>query len=150
MSTANKLTYLNQTKTLLKEAINNLGGDIDNETTFREYAEELDTIYSTLPKVIGEGTEVTLTPTLKGKLGIVEKGNSTQEGTPTPTTPIPIKSVTGNNNVVVNSANWFSSEMGIGGINADGTDNNNATTTIRTKNYMQVLPNTQYIVFCSN
>ena len=42
----------------------------------------LDTIYTNLPKVTGtEGTEVTLTPTLKGKLNIQEKGNSTQEST---------------------------------------------------------------------
>ena len=78
-TTAEKLTYLDGTKQALKESINNLGGNIDNSTTFREYAEELDTIYSNLPKVTGENTEVTLTPTLEGKLGIVEKGNSTQE-----------------------------------------------------------------------
>ena len=78
---AEKSEYLTETKDKIKESINNLGGSITSETTFREYAEELDTIYSNLPKVTGENTEVTLTPTLKGKLGIVEKGNSTQEST---------------------------------------------------------------------
>lgn len=106
-TTAEKLTYLNETKQELKEAINNLGGSIDNSTTFREYVEELEDIYSNLPKVTSEGTSVTLTPTKKGKLSLVEKGNSIQEGTPTPSTPIPIKSVTGNNNVVVNNKNLF-------------------------------------------
>lgn len=106
-TTAEKLTYLNETKQELKEAINNLGGSIDNSTTFREYVEELEDIYSNLPKVTSEGTEVTLTPTKKGKLSLVEKGNSEQEGTPTPSTPIPIKSVTGNNNVVVQNKNLF-------------------------------------------
>lgn len=104
---AQKLTYLDDTKSLLKDKINALGGNIDNSTTFREYAEELDTIYSSLPKVTGEGTEVTLSPTLKGKLGIIPKGNSIQEGTPTPENPISISSVTGNNNVVVRGKNLF-------------------------------------------
>lgn len=76
-----KFTYLNETKKELKQSINNIGGSIDNETTFREYADELETIYNSMPKVTNEGTSVTLTPTKKGKLGIVEKGNSTQEST---------------------------------------------------------------------
>ena len=80
-TTQQKGAYLKDTKQYIAEGINNIGGDIDSETTFREYAEELDTIYSNLPKVTGEGTLVTLTPTNKGKLGIVEKGNSTQEST---------------------------------------------------------------------
>lgn len=78
---AEKSDYLIETKDKIKESINNLGGNIDNSTTFREYAEELDTIYSNLPKVTGENTEVTLTPTLKGKLSLSIKGNSTQETT---------------------------------------------------------------------
>lgn len=111
---AEKLTYLDGTKQALKEGINNLGGSITSETTFREYAQELDTIYSNLPKVSNEGTEVTLNPTLKGKLGIVEKGNSIQEGTPTPESPISIKNVTGNNNVVVtNSDNTESQTLSL-------------------------------------
>lgn len=65
---ATKLTYLNGTKQALKTSINNIGGDITSETTFRNYATELDTLYSNLPKVSGEGTSITLTPTLKGKL----------------------------------------------------------------------------------
>lgn len=76
-----KLTYLNGTKSSLKTAINNLGGDIDNNTTFRNYATQLDTIYNNLPKVSDTGTNVSLSPTLKGRLGIVPKGNTYQEST---------------------------------------------------------------------
>lgn len=76
-----KLTYLNTTKQNIKQAINNLGGDITNETTFRNYATELNTIYSKLPKVSDTGTNVSLNPTLKGRLGIVPKGNTYQEST---------------------------------------------------------------------
>lgn len=78
---ADKLTYLNGTKSSLKTAINNLGGSIDNNTTFRQYATELNTIYDNLPKVSDTGTNVSLNPTLKGRLGIVPKGNTYQEST---------------------------------------------------------------------
>ena len=78
---AEKLTYLNGTKSSLKTAINNLGGDIDNNTTFRNYANVLNDIYDNLPKVSDTGTNVSLNPTLKGRLGIVPKGNTYQEST---------------------------------------------------------------------
>lgn len=83
MSTANKLTYLNTTKQKLKQAINNIGGEITDETTFREYVQELQDIYDNLPKTsYAEGTEITLSNTLKGKLdfedGIVGYGDTKQ------------------------------------------------------------------------
>ena len=77
MSIENKLTYLDGTKQALKESINNIGGDITNETTFREYAQELDNIYDNLPKTTGEDTSLSLT-TLKGKMNIIPKGDTQQ------------------------------------------------------------------------
>lgn len=78
-----KSEYLTETKDKIKESINNIGGSITSETTFREYAQELDNIYDNLPKVSGEGTSITLSPTLKGKLdfedGIVGIGDTKQE-----------------------------------------------------------------------
>lgn len=69
MSTANKLTYLNDTKGLLKQKINNLGGDITDNTTFRQYADKLQTIYDNAPKTsYAEGSNITLSNCLKGKL----------------------------------------------------------------------------------
>lgn len=100
-----KLTYLNTTKQNIKQAINNLGGDITNETTFRQYANVLNDIYDNLPKVSDTGTNVSLSPTLKGRLGIVPKGNTLQDGEPTPETPVEIQSATGTQNVVVSGKN---------------------------------------------
>lgn len=102
---AEKLTYLNGTKSSLKTAINNLGGDITSSTTFRNYATELNDIYDNLPKVSDTGTNVSLSPTLKGRLGIVPKGNTLQDGTPTPSTPVEIQSATGTQKVVVSGKN---------------------------------------------
>ena len=66
---AEKGAYLNETKSQLKTAINNLGGSIDSETTFREYVEELEGVYDNYPKTsYGEGTSVILTGCTKGKL----------------------------------------------------------------------------------
>ena len=106
-TTSQKLEYLNDTKNSLKSAINNLGGAIDSNTTFRNYANVLNDIYSNLPKVSDTGTNVSLSPTLKGRLGIVPKGNTYQDGEPTPDTPVEIQSATGTQNVVVSGKNLF-------------------------------------------
>ena len=45
MSTADKLTYLNNTKSLLKDRLNSLGAEITSSTTFRNYLTWLDTFY---------------------------------------------------------------------------------------------------------
>jgi len=102
MSTANKLTYLNDTKQELKQKINNLGGEITDETTFRQYANQLQTIYDNAPKTdYEEGSNITLSNTLKGKLdyenNIVGYGQTSQEGTPTPDNPQDIEVVRGKN-----------------------------------------------------
>ena len=85
-TTSEKLTYLNNTKQLLKDKINNLGGSIDDNTTFRQYANQLQNVYDNLPKTeYQEGTEVNLGVTSKGKLdyenGVVVIGQSEQEST---------------------------------------------------------------------
>ena len=41
MSVANKLTYLNTTKSNLKDMINSTNAGIDNNTTFRNYVSKL-------------------------------------------------------------------------------------------------------------
>lgn len=97
-----KLTYLNETKQELKQAINNLGGSIDDQTTFRQYAEQLQNVYDNLPKTsYAEGSNITLSNTLKGKLDfendIVGYGQTSQEGTPTPDNPQEIEVVRGKN-----------------------------------------------------
>ena len=126
-TTAQKLTYLNGTKDKLKTAINNLGGSIDNNTTFRNYATELDTIYSNLPKVSGTGTSVTLSPTLKGRLGSVLNGNTIQYTT------------TGKN--LLNNTNGNYTNNGLTFTkNADGTITINGTSTAVT--YYNITPQT--------
>mgnify|MGYP003300742847 CR=1 FL=1 len=85
-TTSEKLTYLNVTKQKLKQAINNIGGEVTDETTFRNYVAELENAYDRLPKTeFEEGESVTLENTLKGKLdfqdGKVGFGQASQEST---------------------------------------------------------------------
>lgn len=85
-TTSEKLTYLNGTKQKLKQAINNIGGEVTDETTFRNYVAELENAYDRLPKTeFEEGESVTLENTLKGKLdfqdGKVGFGQASQEST---------------------------------------------------------------------
>ena len=87
-----KLTYLNDTKTKLKNVINYAGGNITNDT-FRSYPEKLynefvdfvtngtDSLYSSLPKVTGENTELTLNNTANAVLKLDFKGNTSQKNT---------------------------------------------------------------------
>ena len=50
----------------------------------------------------GEGTSLTLDGTLKGQFNELDlKGNTSQDGTPTPTSPIPVNVVSGDNEIEV-------------------------------------------------
>ena len=118
-TTAQKLTYLNDTKSLLKDSINSLGGEITSQTTFRQYATELDSIYASLPKVSGTGSNIQLTPTKKGRITSQINGDTLQDGTPTPDTPVEIQSVTGLQKINVCGKNLFDI--------ADGTYTNSSS-----------------------
>jgi len=79
---SDKSAYLNTTKTLLREKINDLGQDLDEEDTFRSYVEALEEVWNEYPKVTAtDVTEATLEGTKAGKMKLDIKGNSTQETT---------------------------------------------------------------------
>lgn len=125
-TTAEKLTYLNTTKGLIKDSINALGGNLTNESTFRSYAAALDSIYNVLPKTTGTGSTLSLTPTLQGKLVLDLKGNTKQT------------TETGNlfdkDNANILKVNLSNAN------NISGTSNSNRTL------YIPVIPNTTYVV----
>ena len=45
MATIDKLNYLNETKQLIKGALNDLGAEITDENTFRSYVDKINDIY---------------------------------------------------------------------------------------------------------
>lgn len=73
-----KLNYINETKSLIKDKLNNLGSEIDNETTFREYVEKIEDLYEEWPKINDEDTSISLNNSKKGKMNIQLKGNINQ------------------------------------------------------------------------
>lgn len=113
MSTANKLTYLNTTKQKIKDGINALGGELTNQSTFRSYANVLNDLYEVFPKVESEETtsSITLSPTQKAKMSLTLKGNIEQDGEPTPTTPVDIHIVSGDNEIKVEGKNLLNTTL---------------------------------------
>lgn len=88
-----------------------------------------------------ESASITQTETAPMKLSL--KGNTSQTGTPTPSTPIPVNVVSGDNEVVVCGKNIWDEqwEQGFIQFNKDASNwgqNVASTTQIRSKNYIQV------------
>lgn len=46
---ADKLMYLNETKELIKKALNDLGAEINDEDTFRSYVSKINELYNEYP-----------------------------------------------------------------------------------------------------
>jgi hypothetical protein len=141
---ATKLTYLNTTKQLLKENINSLGGNLTTEP-FRQYASVLEGIYERIPKVSGIGSSLSLSPTMVGKIKLNEiQGDTLQDGTPTPDTPIPIENVTGLQKVNVCGKNILSSAIEIGEFNPKTGEKRTGSGAYRSATPIPVTPNTTY------
>lgn len=122
MPTLNKLEYLDETKKEIKNALNtNFNSGITDEDTFRSYVGKINNIYTNWTKVTGEGTEITLNNTKKGKMALTPKGNTEQNGTPTPDSPKYIKVVTGKQEIKIQNKNLFN-------LTQNNTTYNNVTT----------------------
>ena len=48
-TTTEKLNYLNETKSQIKSALNDLGAEITNDTTFRDYVDKINEIAEEYP-----------------------------------------------------------------------------------------------------
>ena len=66
-----------------------------------------DTLYNNFPKVSGEGTSLTLNNTYQAPMRNNLKGNTSQTGTPTPTNPIDVNVVSGDNEIEICGKNLF-------------------------------------------
>ena len=73
-----KLNYINETKSLIKDKLNDLGSEIEDETTFRDYAEKIENLYEEWPKTSNEDITISLNNTKKGKMNLQLKGNINQ------------------------------------------------------------------------
>ena len=146
MSTSTKLEYLNETKQLIKKGINDIGGDITSQTTFRDYANVLNDIYEAFPKVTGSGTSITLNNTRKGKVSLeLSPVALTQDSTPTPSSPQDIHTISGDNTIKVENKNLFDEVIEQGTFDPTTGNNQNDNNRIRTS-YFSIKPNTTYTI----
>lgn len=105
MSIASRITSIEGHIEEDYNALERLGADLSNvDKNIENIASVVNDIYDKLPKVTGTGSDLSLTPTLKGGMQILPLGNAEQDGTPTPTNPIDVKVVTGDNQVVVSNS----------------------------------------------
>lgn len=82
-------------------------GEVTREE-LEEEVERLSMIYNAFPTTTGEGEEPSINGTAEvpfKEIGL--KGNTSQDGEPTPDTPIPVNVVTGDNEVKVEGKNLF-------------------------------------------
>ena len=70
----------------------------------------IDRIWNNWEKVTGSGTSISLSPTLKAPMKNELKGNTSQTGTPTPTSPIPVNVVSGDNTIKIEGKNLIQNE----------------------------------------
>lgn len=102
MPTLNKLEYLDETKQEIKGALNTkFNSGITDNDTFRSYVDKIKNIYTNWPRVTGENTELSLSPTKKGLMNLNLKGNTSQDAEPTPDSPQDIHTVSGENSVSI-------------------------------------------------
>ena len=73
-----KINYINETKSLIKDRLNDLGSEINNETTFREYNEKIKDLYEEWPKTSNENEIIKLNNTKNAKIDMILKGNTKQ------------------------------------------------------------------------
>lgn len=105
----------------------------------------LQTLVNQMPTVSGQGTDLLLQDVLNYRLiKFLPQGVSSQDGEPTPTTPVPVKSVTGENSVVLQNENLWDEQWESGAFNNSTGEKINNTVKIRSKNYIPVIPNQNY------
>ena len=118
----------------------------DSQVEQNEKIEELErykTIYNVLPKVEDEGEALTLNDTGNATLKIDLKGNTTQEGTPTPDAQIEVETATGNQEIEVRGKNLINDYDLINRYNIDSVSGNIITTKAISSNYSVFQPRTK-------
>lgn len=91
------------------DGLEDLGVDLtDVDKNINNIASMLENVWNEYPKVTATDVEeATLNGTKKGRMEIDLKGQTQQDGEPTPESPVPIKNVTGQANVKIQNKNLF-------------------------------------------
>lgn len=110
MSISSRITEIEQHIGNAYDKIEDLGIDLtDVDKNIDNISTMLENVWNEYPKVSASDVEeASLNGTKKGRMNIDLKGNTEQDGEPTPESPVPIKNVTGQANVKIQNKNLVS------------------------------------------
>lgn len=144
MSITSRISSMEEHVTNAYDELQGLGADLTNvNKNIENISMVLDNIYDSMPQVSGEGTSLTLDDTRVGKIKSTLKGNTEQTGTPTPSSPIPVNVVSGDNEINVTGRNLLEG-VEYGDIIAQTGEETTSTSVIKSKNYIPYYRNTTY------
>lgn len=125
-TTADKLTYLNNTKIAIKNELNKLGAEIEDNDTFRSYVNALESIYNDYPTINDTASNILLNNTKKAPFKKLELNSTelTQDGTPSPSSPVDVNVIKGSNNIKIS--------------NSDSSEEQNYPISLSSKNLLNV------------
>ena len=79
MSIVNKIESISNHLTDAYNSLENIGVDLTNiDKNIENLSTQIESVYNDLPKITDENTEITLSPTKKGKMELTLKGNTEQ------------------------------------------------------------------------
>jgi len=114
---------------------------------FEELKAEHEELVNTLPRVEGTGESITLDNTAQYKMNAaLNPSELSQDGTPAPDTPVPIKKVTGNNTMTVCGKNLLNTQNWAGGYIDSSGNLHTGNTNALFDGYIEVNSNTQYVI----
>ncbi len=122
-----------------------------SSTIFNAFLEALrtpDTLFTNLPKKSGSGANITLNDTANAPMRIMLNATDiTQAGTPTPSSPQDIHTISGSNKVIVGNGQLFNKTDIVSGewIRPDGQITSGVPE-YGYSNYIQIMPNENYYV----
>lgn len=145
MSITSRIASMEEHISNAYNGLQGLGADLTGiDKNIDNIAQVLDDIYDDMPKVTSEDTVISLNNTRVGKLSTTLKGNTSQNGTPIPSTPIPVNVVSGNNTITVCAKNLLNPSDLIAG-NLSTTDGTVSYGTYRiTGKFIRVKPSETY------
>ena len=110
-----------------------------------ELKQKLDTIYQAFPKASATGTSASLDGTANAPMNIDLKGNTSQTGTPTPNSPIPVNVVTGDNTINITGKNLLEG-IELGDINSSTGVPSSSSNSYRSLNFIEYDTSKTYYV----
>ena len=118
-------TRINEMSSHIEQAYNELqglGADLTNvNKNIENISMILDNIYDSMPQVSGEDISLTLNNTRVGKIKSTLKGNTSQDGTPTPDFPVDVNVVSGSNVIKTSNKNLFNKDTVVNQSNYSGS-----------------------------